>query len=96
VGVALDNFLLYGTIGGGWSGAEATVTDGMGESVDFDKAGLVAGGGVEWGMNEKLSWKLEGLWLNFDDTVSLDSGAPGDSVKQDDTWVISTGLRYRF
>jgi outer membrane immunogenic protein len=96
VGVALDNFLLYGTIGGAWSEAEAAVTNGGAESVDFDEVGLVAGGGVEWGMNEKLSWKLEGLWFNFDDTVDLESGALGDSTTLDDAWVVSTGIRYRF
>jgi outer membrane immunogenic protein len=96
LGLALDNFLLYGTIGAAWADASASVVDptpGTGESVDFEDVGLVAGGGVEWGINEKLSWKLEGLWFNFDDTV--DTTIP-DSITLDDAWVVQTGVRLNF
>jgi outer membrane immunogenic protein len=96
LGVALDNFLLYGTIGAAWADASASVVDtGPVGSVDFEDAGLVAGGGVEWGINEKLSWKLEGLWFNFDDTSSF-TADPADSITLDDAWVVQTGVRFNF
>jgi hypothetical protein len=69
--------------------------------VDFEDVGLVAGGGVEWGINERLSWKLEGLWFNFDDTIDTGSllppgSDPTDSITLDDAWVVQTGVRLRF
>jgi outer membrane immunogenic protein len=104
LGLALDNFLIYGTVGAAWADAEASIVDpGLAPStgsVDFDDVGLVAGGGVEWGVSESLSWKLEGLWFNFDDTVSTGSlvseSTAGDFIKLDDAWVVQTGVRYNF
>jgi outer membrane immunogenic protein len=94
LGLALDNVLLYGTVGAAWTDASASISDTPdADSVDFDDAGLVAGGGVEWGINENLSWKLEGLWFNFDDTIGI---ATDDSVTLDDAWVVQTGVRFNF
>jgi outer membrane immunogenic protein len=102
LGLALDNFLIYGTAGAAWTDAEVTVVDTPTDvgSVEFDDVGLVAGGGVEWGIAENWSWKLEGLWFNFDDKqdtsgLTADSD-PGDFVKFDDAWVVSTGIGFRF
>lgn len=98
LGLALDNFLIYGTVGAAWADAEASIVDTPTGSVDFDEVGLVAGGGVEWGLSESLSWKLEGLWFNFDDTVAdpVPTGPSSDFIKLDDAWVVQTGVRYNF
>jgi outer membrane immunogenic protein len=99
LGLALDNFLLYGTIGAAWADASASVVDTApvySQSVDFEDVGLVAGGGVEWGVNEKLSWKLEGLWFNFDDTVDTVDTVADDFITLDDAWVVQTGVRFNF
>jgi outer membrane immunogenic protein len=101
LGLAIDNFLIYGTVGAAWTDAEASISDNVGPvtsgSVDFDDVGLVAGGGVEWGMNERLSLRLEGLWFNFDDTIGTDIVTdPGDSVTLDDAWVVRTGISFNF
>jgi outer membrane immunogenic protein len=101
LGLALDNFLIYGTVGAAWADAEASIVDpseAQSGSVDFDEVGLVAGGGVEWGLSESLSWKLEGLWFNFDDTAAnpLPGNPPADFIKLDDAWVVQTGVRYNF
>jgi outer membrane immunogenic protein len=102
LGFALDNFLIYGTVGAAWTDAEITVSDAPGDSgsVDFDDVALVAGGGLEWAWSERWSWKLEGLWFNFDDEedtrdLTTDSDI-GDFVELDDAWVVWTGLRYHF
>jgi outer membrane immunogenic protein len=101
LGVALDNFLLYGTVGAAWTDAEASVTDGPTASVEFDDVALVAGGGVEWGFNQNLSVKLEGLWFNFDESNTtappfLPGSGNNDFIKLDDAWVVQTGVRLRF
>ncbi len=102
LGLALDSLLFYGTIGAAWADASASVLDNsVSDSVDFEDVGLVAGGGVEWGINERLSWKLEGLWFNFDDTIDTGSllppgSDPTDSITLDDAWVVQTGVRLRF
>jgi len=105
LGFALDNFLVYGTVGGAWADAEYTANDPIegppfSGSVDFDDIGLVAGGGVEWGIAENWSWKLEGLWFNFDDNEDASGltgdSDPGDFAELDDAWLVWTGIRFRF
>lgn len=99
VGFAVDTLLIYATAGAAWSDAEYSVTDPpSADSVNFDDIGLVAGGGVEWGMSEHTSVRLEGLHYDFNDKQSTGNlvGDPDDSVKLDDAWVVRLGVNWRF
>lgn len=105
VGFAVDTLLIYATAGAAWSDAEYSAADTAAPpfagSLDFDEVGLVAGGGIEWGMSEHTSVRLEGLHYDFDDKKSAGNlvGDPGtfdDSVTLDDAWVVRLGVNWRF
>jgi outer membrane immunogenic protein len=106
VGFAVDALLIYATAGAAWSDANYNVADTLGPSplaggIDFDNLGLVAGGGVEWGMSEHTSVRLEGLHYGFDDKKSAgdlvgDPLTDDNSVKLDDAWVVRLGVNWRF
>jgi outer membrane immunogenic protein len=106
VGFAVDTLLIYATAGAAWSDAEYSAADTLegppfAGSIDFDNIGLVAGGGVEWGMSEHTSVRLEGLHYDFDDKKSAgnlvgDTGTLDDSVTLDDAWVVRLGVNWRF
>jgi outer membrane immunogenic protein len=106
VGFAVDTLLIYATAGAAWSDANYNVTDTLGAQplsggVDFDNLGLVAGGGVEWGMSEHTSVRLEGLHYDFDDKKSAgdlvgDPATDDNSVTLDDAWVVRLGVNWRF
>jgi outer membrane immunogenic protein len=99
VGFAVDTLLIYATAGAAWSDAEYSVVDPpFADSIDFDDIGLVAGGGVEWGMSDHTSVRLEGLHYNFDDKHSAvaDPSTLNDSVTLDDAWVVRLGVNWRF
>ena len=106
VGFAVDALLLYATAGAAWSDANYDVADTLGAppfagGIDFDKIGLVAGGGVEWGMSDHTSVRLEGLHYDFSDKKSAgnlvdDPDTFDDSVTLDDAWVVRLGVNWRF
>jgi outer membrane immunogenic protein len=99
VGFAVDTLLIYATAGAAWSDAEYSVVDPpFAGSIDFDDIGLVAGGGVEWGMSDHTSVRLEGLHYDFDDKRSAvgDPSTLNDSVTLDDAWVVRLGVNWRF
>jgi outer membrane immunogenic protein len=99
VGFAVDTLLIYATAGAAWSDAEYSAIDPpLAGSLDFDDIGLVAGGGVEWGMSEHTSVRLEGLHYDFDDKKSAGNlvGDLDDSVTLDDAWVVRLGVNWRF
>jgi outer membrane immunogenic protein len=106
VGFAVDALLIYATAGAAWSDANYDVADTLGApplsgGIDFDNLGLVAGGGVEWGMSEHTSVRLEGLHYDFGDKKSAgnlvgDPTTVDDSVKLDDAWVVRLGVNWRF
>jgi opacity protein-like surface antigen len=99
VGFAVDTLLIYATAGAAWSDAEYSVVDPpFAGSIDFDDIGLVAGGGVEWGMSDHTSVRLEGLHYDFDDKQSAvgDPSTLNDSVTLDDAWVVRLGVNWRF
>jgi outer membrane immunogenic protein len=106
VGFAVDALLVYATAGAAWSDANYDVADTLGApplagGIDFDNLGLVAGGGVEWGMSDHTSVRLEGLHYDFGDKKSAgdlvgDPSTFDDSVTLDDAWVVRLGVNWRF
>jgi opacity protein-like surface antigen len=106
VGFAVDRLLFYATAGAAWGDAEYRASDDVegppfAGSLDFDDIGIVAGGGIEWGMSEHTSVRLEGLHYNFDDKKSADDlvndiGTLDDNVTLDDAWVVRFGVNWRF
>ena len=65
VGVAFDNFLIYGTAGVGAvdSTASASLNGRSQGSIDFYKIGVVAGGGVEYKLTQNIVVGVEGLYF---------------------------------
>jgi outer membrane immunogenic protein len=65
LGIAADNWLFYGKLGGGWAGYNGfTVTDvttgaSFTGSIGHARAGFLAGGGVEWAVTNNWTVKLE-------------------------------------
>jgi outer membrane immunogenic protein len=102
LGFAVDTLLIYATAGAAWSDAEYSVVDPpFAGGIDFDSIGLVAGAGVEWGMSDHTSVRLEGLHYDFDDKKSAgnlvgDPSTLDDSVTLDDAWVVRLGVNWRF
>lgn len=68
LGLTFGPALLYVTGGGAWAGFSAS-TDGAGGhwSKSDTRPGLVAGGGVEIGLNERMALRLEALHYWFDE-----------------------------
>jgi outer membrane immunogenic protein len=106
LGWALDNFLLFGTVGAAWANGEFTAVEDVTAPVpargdaDFEDFGLAMGGGVEWALSDIWSLKLEGLWISFDENLDITSlttnSDPSDFVKFDDAWLIWTGIHLHF
>jgi len=104
-GVAVDNLLFYVTAGGAIADATYDATDqaeapGSDSKVDFNDIGFVAGGGAEWGLDERWTVRLEGLYYVFDDQENAgnlidESDNVDDKVKFDDAWVIRGGVNFR-
>jgi outer membrane immunogenic protein len=72
LGFAMDNFLIYATIGGAFVGFDKDGHDGpLFEDDDDSKVGLVVGGGVEYKLDSNLSVGVEGLYYAFGDTSNI-------------------------
>jgi outer membrane immunogenic protein len=72
LGFAMDNFLVYATIGGAFVGFDKDDHDGkLFEDDDDRKVGLVVGGGVEYKIDPNLSVGVEGLYYVFGDTSNI-------------------------
>jgi len=94
VGYANDNWLFYGTGGLALLGAKTTLTTASGTAVCVGvfanctptnrQAGLALGGGLEYGITQNLSAKLEYLYIT---AVSLEISRHSE---------IRAGLNYRF
>ena len=101
IGWAPNNLLFYATAGLAFLNAELdnTSNDG-GRTKDVSTVGGVAGLGTEWGMTQRLSLKVEGDFLFFDDTTSIaklgSEGDPGDFFRIDDGFVARVGVNWRF
>lgn len=90
-GVAVDNFLLFGTVG---VASARLNSQGAVTSPDRWATGLAFGGGVEMALTEHLSGKLEYTQTRFNDVSSTIAG----SARSDNlvNHAIKAGLNYRF
>jgi outer membrane immunogenic protein len=107
VGYLFGPLLVFGTVGGAWADGEFTgdenVTTNIAaerDKVVFKDFGLVAGGGAEWALSRHWGWKIEGLWLNFDDSLNIQNltanSHPNDRVEFDNAWLVWTGVNFHF
>lgn len=72
LGFAMDNFLIYATIGGAFVGFDKDDHVGpLFKDDDDSKVGLVVGGGVEYKLDSNLSVGVEGLYYAFGDTTNI-------------------------
>jgi opacity protein-like surface antigen len=101
IGWAPNNLLFYATAGVAFLDAELdnTRNDG-GRTKDVDTVGGVAGLGMEWGVSSRLSLKVEGDFLFFDDSTRISNlgseGDPEDFFRIDDGFVARFGANWRF
>ena len=101
IGWSPDNLLFYVTAGVAYLNAELdnTHNDG-GRTKNLDTVGGVAGLGMEWGVTTRLSLKVEGDFLFFDDTTRITNlgseGDPEDFFRIDDGFVARVGANWRF
>jgi outer membrane immunogenic protein len=88
VGVAFDRVLVYGTGGVAWTNVEyrdredhatTTLLGGVtfnDVSVDKNKSGWVAGGGIEYALTQALLLRAEYLHVDLGDTTSISQVSP--------------------
>ena len=109
-GFAFDRVLFYGKAGVGWVGAEGDVTIAnltTGNAITLSggegsRTGLVLGAGVEWGIWENVSVKLEYDYLwRHGDTFFVPAAAPflaGDAFHTADRNIqmVKLGFNWRF
>jgi len=89
-GVAINNFLIYGTLGFALGELEAQ-TIGL-QSENHTSVGWTGGAGVEMGLNRNWSAKLEYLYLNLGSSnFALTGVSNGFSAS-----VVRTGVNYHF
>jgi outer membrane immunogenic protein len=100
IGWAPNNLLFYATAGLAYLDAELdNRSNNGGKTKDVDTVGGVAGLGMEWGIGSKLSLKLEGDFLFFNEDTNIanigSEGDPGDFFRIDDGFVARLGLNWR-
>ncbi|MBX9845616.1 MAG: outer membrane beta-barrel protein [Xanthobacteraceae bacterium] len=106
-GIAVDQLLLYGTVGWGWSKAEFSATDSSLPSISqrvqdsMIADGLVYGAGAEWNLGNGLSARAEYLHYAFGQNLGPyrlfpTSDTRKASYRVDAVDVVRAGLNYRF
>jgi outer membrane immunogenic protein len=89
-GVAINNFLIFGTLGFALGELEAQ-TFAL-QTENHTNVGWTAGGGVEMGLNQNWSAKVEYLYLNLgSNNFALTGVSNGFSAS-----VLRTGINYHF
>jgi outer membrane immunogenic protein len=69
LGYAMDRFMIYGTGGFAFGGADNNTTDGFDSwrtHNDSTRTGYAAGGGIEYAFTPNLTGKIEGLYVNLE------------------------------
>jgi outer membrane immunogenic protein len=89
IGFALNQVLLYGTLGLAFGGLRAEV---LGASESNKHFGWSAGGGAEIAITEKVSAKVEYLFVDLSDQAYLITGAHNGLA----TRLVRLGVNYRF
>ena len=109
IGFAANDFLFYAKGGAAWMSVNYTQTVSTGivnlssQTITDTRSGYTAGGGIEFGMTENLSARLEYDYLNFGTktyTFANLNTAPAPLVLpvaiRSSTSLISVGINYRF
>jgi outer membrane immunogenic protein len=96
-GLSTDTLLFYVT--GGLAVLKGTFKDlSFPDNAEVSALGAVVGGGLEWAFAPNLSFKAEGLYLMFDETVGLSGlsgkGVVGDHLDIDDGFVLRLGANW--
>jgi outer membrane immunogenic protein len=108
-GFAANDFLFYAKGGAAWMGVNYTQATSTGtgnvssQTISDTRSGFTVGGGIEFGMTENLSARLEYDYLNFGTktyTFANLNTAPAPLVLpvsiRSSTSLISAGINYRF
>lgn len=102
-GLALDDILLFGTIGVAWTDTNHTVESGDPDPVrkndiDLDDIGLAVGGGAEYALDERWSIKADALYLLFDDKEKTENlvtdSEVGDFIELEDLFIVRVGVNF--
>jgi len=92
-GIAHNNWLFYGTAGGGWGHDKISVTvGGLTASSNAWQSGWSAGGGLEWAFAPNWSTKLEYLHYGLGSANSFGTLPPGKT----DINTFKLGINYLF
>jgi outer membrane immunogenic protein len=99
-GFAADNVLWYGKAGAGWVNNTATIYNGAGTTLwtgSNTNNGWLIGAGVEVGLTQNWTTKLEYNYLNLDNWTGTPGILNGDSVSVSRTiQMLKVGLNYKF
>lgn len=102
LGIAVNNWLFYGTAGWGSSkakiGTELNITP---ATRSLTGSGPVYGGGIEWAFYQNWTLRAEYLHYNFNDTLDYPAAIvpdadTGDFFKYNRVSVFRAGLNYKF
>lgn len=93
IGFAANTLLFYAKGGGAWMHANYEENNSS-TNVSNNRTGYTAGGGVEYGMTENLSAKLEYDYYGFG-TKNYPTVGPGVSIRST-IQALTVGLNYRF
>jgi outer membrane immunogenic protein len=109
IGFAANDFLFYAKGGAAWMGVNYTQTVSTGitnlssQTITDTRSGFTVGGGMEFGMTENLSLKVEYDYLNFGTktyTFANLNTAPAPLVLpvaiRSSTSLLTAGINYRF
>jgi outer membrane immunogenic protein len=102
LGWAINNWLLFGSVGWGFSQFEFTQNvpgTGFSHKIDLDDSGLAYGGGIEWMMSYGVSLRAEYLRYDIGASSPLPLGNPsvdpGDRVAFDNIDVARAALNIK-
>jgi outer membrane immunogenic protein len=109
IGFAANDFLFYAKGGAAWMGVNYTqaVSTGGGnissQTITATRSGFTVGGGIEFGMTENLSARLEYDYLNFGTKTYTFANLNTDPLPlvlpvaiRSSTSLITAGINYRF
>jgi outer membrane immunogenic protein len=96
-GYAVDNWLLYVTGGGAWAGykVEEFGPGGAFASQNATAPGWTVGAGVEWGLTQNWSAKVEYLYAGFQDKHLFGETCCTVEKRTFDDQIVRAGLNYR-
>ncbi len=103
LGIAFDRTLVFATAGLAYNDAEYSLADPNSTDTvanfDLDHLGGVIGGGIEFAVTDKISFKVEGLYYAFNERISTTtfrSASSRDFVSFDNAFAVNFGLSYKF